>query len=114
NELGASDRASMARSARIHFHILTSPDPTPESPMRRLLTLSLWLVGALAASAQEAKDPYQWLEDVTADKSLEWAKERNAKTTAEVAQGPEFKALDERLRKILDAKDRIPMIGKDG
>jgi len=81
--------------------------------MRPHLTLSLWLVCGLA-SAQDAKDPYQWLEDVTDDKCLNWVKERNAKTTAELAQSPEFKTLDERLLKILDAKDRIPMISKDG
>ena len=65
--------------------------------MRPHLILSLWLISAFAASAQDTKDPYQWLEDVTAEKCLEWAKERNAKTTSELAQGPEFKALDERL-----------------
>jgi len=82
--------------------------------MRPLLTLTLWLISAITVFAQDAKDPYQWLEDVTAEKCLEWARERNAKTTAELAQGPEFKALDERLLKILDARDRIPMISKDG
>ncbi|HKA08486.1 MAG TPA: prolyl oligopeptidase family serine peptidase [Gemmataceae bacterium] len=82
--------------------------------MRPNLTLSFWLVGVLAVSAQNAKDPYLWLEDVTNEKCLDWVKERNAKTTAELAQSPEFKALDDRLLKILDAKDRIPMISKDG
>jgi prolyl oligopeptidase len=82
--------------------------------MRPYLTLFLWLLSGFAVSAQDAKDPYQWLEDVTAEKSLDWAKERNAKSTGELAQGPEFKALDERLLKILDAKDRIPSINKSG
>src|SRR5262245_4959322 len=82
--------------------------------MRPHFTLSRWLVGALAAFAQQSKDPYQRLEDVTNDKCLDWVKERNAKTTAELAQSPEFKALDDRLLKILDAKDRVPMISKDG
>src|SRR5215204_1303543 len=67
--------------------------------MRPLLTLSLALVLGRAA---------------TAEKTLAWAKERNAKTTAELAQTPEFKALNERLLAILDSKDRIPGISKSG
>src|SRR5215210_963110 len=82
--------------------------------MRRLLTFSLLLAFGLAGVAQEAKDPYQWLEDVTGEKALAWVKERNAKSTGELAQGPEFKALEGRLLKILDAKDRIPFIDKEG
>ncbi|MBO0698684.1 MAG: S9 family peptidase [Zavarzinella sp.] len=82
--------------------------------MRLLLTLSLVLALGRVAPAAEPDDPYRWLEDVTGEKALGWVKERNAKTTAELAQSPEFKALNERLLKILDSKDRIPMIGKDG
>ena len=41
-------------------------------------------------------------------------KERNAASTGELAKTPDFKALDERLLKILDSKDRIPGIVKHG
>ena len=82
--------------------------------MRPYLTLSLWLLSGFAVSAQDAKDPYQWLEDVTGEKALAWVKERNAKSTGELTKRPEFKALNERLLKILDSKDRIPYISKRG
>jgi len=81
--------------------------------MRRMLALSFVCAWG-AASAQESKDPYLGLEDVTGEKALAWAKERNAKSTAELAQNPEFKALDDRLLTILDSKDRIPGISKSG
>ena len=82
--------------------------------MCRIPTVSLLLVFALSVSAQESKDPFQWLEDVTGEKSLAWVKERNAKSTGELAKTAEFKALDDRLLKILDSKDRIPLISKNG
>jgi prolyl oligopeptidase len=64
--------------------------------------------------ADEPMDRFQWLEDVTGEKALSWVKERNATTTAELTQGPEFAALNERILKILDSKDRIPDISKHG
>jgi prolyl oligopeptidase len=60
------------------------------------------------------KDPYLWLEEVTGEKPLAWVKERNAESTAELTKSPEFKALDERMLKILDSKERIPIISKRG
>src|SRR5262249_26376244 len=55
-----------------------------------------------------------WLEDVTGDKALAWVKERNAASTAELTKGEEFKTLKDRLLKILDSDERIPMVSKHG
>jgi prolyl oligopeptidase len=55
-----------------------------------------------------------WLEDVTGDKALSWVKEKNAVSTGELTKNPEFAALDDRLLKILDSKDRIPTLAKHG
>ena len=43
--------------------------------------------------AQTADDPYLWLEDVTGDKALGWAKQQNARTDAELAATPGFAQL---------------------
>ena len=59
-------------------------------------------------------DPYLWLEEVTGEKALKWVKEANAESIAELTKTPEFKALNERLLKILDSKERIPYIAKRG
>src|SRR5262249_39841440 len=72
------------------------------------------LFAAGAAYADEPEDRYRWLEDVTGEKALNWVKERNAVSTGELTKGPEFAALDERLLKILDSKDRIPAVAKHG
>ncbi|MSR54786.1 MAG: S9 family peptidase [Gemmataceae bacterium] len=82
--------------------------------MYRAIIVSLTLLISSAGFAEEPKDPFQWLEDVAGEKSLTWVKERNAVSTGELTKSPEFKALEERLLKILDSKDRIPLITKSG
>lgn len=59
-------------------------------------------------------DPYLWLEEVAGKKPLAWAKEHNARTTAQLTRGRDFRMLRERLLKIYDSKERIPGIGKAG
>jgi len=67
---------------------------------------------AVAASAPA--DPYLWLEDVTGDKQLAWAREQNARTDAELAQGPEFARLQSEILAILDSDANIPYVSKMG
>ncbi len=66
------------------------------------------------AAAVASDDPYAWLEDVTGDKSLAWVKERNAESTKELADSPEFAKLESDLLAILDSEARIPYVGKRG
>ena len=81
----------------------------------RWTLVPIFLVSTMAtAVGQEQQDPRQWLEEVTAAKALDWVRERNAKSTSELAKSPEFAALDDRLLKILDSKDKIPLISKEG
>jgi prolyl oligopeptidase len=75
----------------------------------------IFLVSTMAtAIGQEQQDSRQWLEEVTAAKALDWVRERNAKSTGELAKSPEFAALDDRLLRILDSKDKIPLISRAG
>jgi prolyl oligopeptidase len=77
---------------------------------------------AFAADAQQeaampesaTSDPYLWLEDVTGDKALGWAKQQNARTDAELAAGPEFAKLQSDIRAILDSDAKIPDVEKIG
>jgi prolyl oligopeptidase len=86
------------------------------------IVLALALAAACAPCiAQEAKpmptapeDPYLWLEDVGGDRALDWVRERNAKSQAELARSDDFKALEKRIRGILDSDARIPFVGKIG
>ena len=70
--------------------------------------------GAPAATAPTADDQFQWLEDVTGDKALAWAKEHNAKSTEVLEARPEYKPIYKRALEILDSKEKIPMPGIRG
>ena len=77
------------------------------------VVLALSLPGS-AVVAQQTEDKYLWLEDVTGEKSLAWARERNAATTKVLAETDAFRALDARLLAILDSDARIPFVQKLG
>ena len=75
------------------------------------------LIAAGAARAQEpavADDPYQWLEDVTGDKPLDWVRARNAESDAALASTPEFKRMEAGIREVLDSDAKIPFVRKMG
>ncbi|MDQ3988194.1 MAG: prolyl oligopeptidase family serine peptidase [Actinomycetota bacterium] len=59
-------------------------------------------------------DPYRWLEDVTGERALSWARVRNAETVAGLTGGSRFEALRAEIREVLDSTDRIPYISRRG
>lgn len=91
----------------------------------RLLSLALVPLAACTAPpgppASEATpevapvpaDPYRWLEDVTAERSLEWARAHNAKSQGELADEA-FKQLETRLKAQYDSDAKIPGVQKIG
>ena len=64
--------------------------------------------------AQTADDPYLWLEDVTGDEALRWAKQQNARTDAELAATPGFATLQSDILAILDSNAKIPDVTRIG
>ena len=82
------------------------------------LALGLPLAGSLAAQVAKSvpapEDPYLWLEDVSGEKALDWVKARNAESGKELAEASGFAALKADLLKIMDSKERIPFINKQG
>jgi prolyl oligopeptidase len=64
--------------------------------------------------AEQLDDPYLWLEQVTADRALAWAREQNARATQELESAPGFETTRDRLRAILDSKDKTPLVEKRG
>ncbi|TMQ05974.1 MAG: S9 family peptidase [Deltaproteobacteria bacterium] len=65
-------------------------------------------------AANAADDPYLWLEDVTSDRALAWAREHNQVTQAELEAIPSFATSRDRIRAILDSKDKTPYVTKRG
>ena len=66
-----------------------------------------------APKAPAPEDRYLWLEDVTGDKALDWARARNAESAA-VQETGGFAALEKRILDILDSDARIPYVEKLG
>ncbi len=67
-----------------------------------------------SAASPAGEDPYLWLEDVTAERSLNWVREQNALSTKELENSPNFEPIRSRLLAILDSKERIPYVAKHG
>ena len=85
--------------------------------MLQSVLLPLALTSATAFALQEdaagVDDPFLWLEDVTAEKALDWVRALNAVSVEELG-GEEFDAMQARIRAILDSDDRIPSVSKIG
>ena len=62
------------------------------------LMAGLAITGSASAQSSASDDPYAWLEDVTAVRSMDWVKAHNAKTEAELAGTPEFQATETAIR----------------
>ncbi len=73
---------------------------------KTLAALTLALAGS--AAAQNADDPFQWLEEVQGEKALAWVRHHDAKTTALFEARPEYKPVYARTLEILDSKEKIP------
>ncbi|NUS44755.1 MAG: S9 family peptidase, partial [Mycobacteriaceae bacterium] len=59
-------------------------------------------------------DPFLWLEDVTGERPLAWARAHNEPTVAEFASSPQFTELERRILDMLDTDVRIPYPGRRG
>jgi prolyl oligopeptidase len=84
-------------------------------PVMKSLALAVLSVLPLTLShAEDAEDPYQWLEDVSGDRALAWVRAQNAITQKELEARPEFKPMDDRLLSIYDSREKIPYVAKHG
>jgi prolyl oligopeptidase len=85
---------------------------------RRLIVLLVpafaLVFGIASARAQEPKDPYAWLEDLTSDKALDWVQERNDASVAKLNKWMELADTKERLRRLYEPHDGIPRVEKRG
>lgn len=78
-----------------------------------LLSLSLMACQSKTMSTSSPnlnQDPYIWLEEVEGEKALDFARAENKKTLAHFRQAPQFKSIEQDIRKIILAKDRPPAL----
>jgi prolyl oligopeptidase len=69
---------------------------------------------AAALPPASPEDPYIWLEDVQGDQPLAWVRERNAQSQGLLTAQPTYQPLRDRLLAILNARDRIPYVRRNG
>jgi len=69
---------------------------------------------AMNAHAQTDEDPYLWLEEVEGARAMQWVHEQNAVSQPQLEGKPGFKALQDRLVRVLTSRERIPMVSKRG
>lgn len=62
---------------------------------------------AAPSAAAPPDDPFVWLEDVESPRSMEWVKAKNAATLSVLAASPLYQTLYDRIKQILDSKDKI-------
>ncbi|MBO0855743.1 MAG: S9 family peptidase [Nocardia sp.] len=66
------------------------------------------------SGVEPGDDPYLWLEDVTGERALAWAREHNDVVIERFASGARFDRLDERILAMLDTDTRIPYPARRG
>ncbi len=63
--------------------------------------------GRATASPRQSSDPFRWLEDVEAPRSLAWVKAQSDSTMAVLGADPLYQPIYERTLRIYDSHDRI-------
>src|SRR5689334_12566733 len=73
-----------------------------------LVPFGLLAVSAAASAQSTADDPYQWLEEWTTPRVMEWVEAHNATTVKRLEADPRYAELYDQALAIAGAKDRIP------
>jgi prolyl oligopeptidase len=85
--------------------------------MRSYVKLASGMLLGLAlghSQAQQKTDAYEWLEDVGGDRQLAWVKDQNAAALKELEGRAQYPAIHERLKTILNSRERIPYVQQHG
>ena len=69
--------------------------------------LQTLLLFAAFQAAADATDPHLWLEDIEGERALNWVREQNAQSQAELEADPRFAAMHAEAKAILTSKERI-------
>ena len=79
--------------------------------MKKSLLLALTL--SFSVNAKDAEhDPFIWLEDIDAPKSMEWVLEQNQRTADEYKANPLYQELFDQALATLNNKSRIPSLDR--
>lgn len=84
----------------------SSPPPPPATPSPTASTPPAPI--AKPGAPEPKNEDFQWLEDVTGEKSIGFARAHNAVSEGELTKAAGFAALEQRLFAIYSSKERIP------
>ncbi len=62
----------------------------------------------------DTTDPYIWLEDVAGERALNWVRARNAESEHLLEAEPDFAAIRDGIRSVLDSPEQIPYVVRRG
>ena len=83
--------------------------------MIKHLLLAFAMTAALIQPARAAEDdPFLWLEEVQGERALAWVRARNAQARAVLEAHPRFASMRGRFLEILDSKDKIAYVTRQG
>ncbi|MEO8661022.1 MAG: prolyl oligopeptidase family serine peptidase [Bryobacteraceae bacterium] len=75
----------------------------------QILLLVATTIGSLGAQTRpEPSDPYQWLEDVTGERSMAWVRAENARSAKVLQNDPRYAGMEAAALKVLESPDRLP------
>jgi prolyl oligopeptidase len=89
----------------------------PHRQIAQIKALLLIIILAMPLASQtslESPDKYQWLEDVSSERSLAWVKAENERSLKVLASDPHYKPLEAAALKVLESPDRLPMPDLNG
>ena len=75
--------------------------------MRMIVGLILILFTFLIVTAQDADDPYLWLENVEGDSAMAWVLEQNKITVDSMKASPDFEKIKKNILDVLNSRERI-------
>src|ERR1017187_6742891 len=88
---------------------------------RRSATLLVAITGMAVApmhaggqTPSESADKYQWLEDVSGERSIAWVKAENARSAKVLGSDPRYAGLEATALKVLESPDRLPIPSING
>jgi prolyl oligopeptidase len=64
--------------------------------------------------AGQTVDKYEWLEDVSGERSMAWVKAENERSAKVLEADPRFAGLEAAALKVLESKDRLPIPSQQG
>ena len=83
---------------------------------RASLAFILLLGGCTATGPEQTveEDPHLWLEEIEGEKQLDWVREQNARSLAELQGDPRYEPMYEEALAILTSSERIPEVALHG